>query len=83
MGPYNGAALKNLTIMGVILQWFYNQYYPKCKVGNLIFTAFAIGWVTLRNVERNLQFLLARDILTLAWVSGLISIPDNGSLQWA
>ena len=48
------------------------------RVGNLILTTLAIGRVTLTNAAKNLQFVLAQDIFTLAWVSGrvLISTPD-------
>ena len=46
------------------------------RVGNLILTALAIGPVTLRNAAK-IQFVLAKEVLTLAWVSGqvLISFP--------
>ena len=52
------------------------------RVGNLILTELAIGQVTLRNAAKTLQFALAQDILTLAWVSGrvLISIPDDSDM---
>ena len=39
------------------------------RVGKLILTALAIGRETLRNAAKNLQFVLAQEVLTLTRVS--------------
>ena len=45
----------------------------------------AIGRVALRIATKNLKFVLAQDVLMLAWASGrvLISIPGNQkAIDW-
>ena len=47
--------------------------------GNLILTALAIGGVPLINAAKSLGFVLAQEVLKLAWASGRVLIPNPGA----
>ena len=52
--------------------------YLDIRDGNLILTALATGRVPFITATKNLGFVLAQVVLTLAWASGRVLISNPG-----